>query len=362
MKEVLSLTRAITDADFYSDMFEKWGEEKNILFVSPQLSGRHLYKSILPFFCLSSQNVATAITSLKRYDYKKQLLDFQIDLNDEMVDWADIIVFPFTTQPLSEEIYTRIREIKPEAKIFFCVDFNFYELSKNHPFSEIFSDENIINDVESNMYFSDMVLVTNLQLLNYIVDKIQKLQETKFKNVEGFMSICGLPLFFDNKIILKNVDFDTQNPQNVMVVVKKEESTVESNQTDASSEPSNNIAEKETKKSDVVYTEDIEKLIEKTAMAEEKVKQKELLKKEEVAKKKDENFKNHQIKKAKKTKVKVEVKEKNIKVQNDKKPTKNGKHAISTETTTTTSKTIRKPKPVAKRKPAKRIGGAKKRS
>ena len=91
MKDVLSLTRAITEVEYYSDMFEKWGEDKNILFVSPQLSGRHLYKTILPFFCLSSQNVATAITSLKRYDYKKQLLDFQIDLNDEMVDLKECI-------------------------------------------------------------------------------------------------------------------------------------------------------------------------------------------------------------------------------------------------------------------------------
>jgi hypothetical protein len=358
MKDVLSLTRAITEVEYYSDMFEKWGEDKNILFVSPQLSGRHLYKTILPFFCLRSQDVATAITSLKRYDYKKQLLDFQIDLNDDMVDWADIIVFPFTTQPLVEEIYTRIREIKPEAKIFFSVDFNFYELSKSHPFSEIFSDENIINDVESNMYFADMVLVTNLQLLNYIVEKIQKLQETKFKNVEGYMSICGLPLFIDSKILLKNVDYDTQNTQSVTVDIKKQEPAAASPESKKPTAESTNAIKKEAKPSDVVHTEEVQSLIEKTEMAGEKVKEKELQKKEQVAKQKDENFKKHQEEKIKKKREKTKVKEKNTKVKNDKKPIKNGKH------TSAIAKTSRKPKPSAKSATGKgkRGRGAKKRS
>jgi hypothetical protein len=360
MKDVLSLTKAITEVEYYSDMFEKWGEDKNILFVSPQLSGRHLYKTILPFFCLSSQDVATAITSLKRYDYKKQLLDFQIDLNDEMVDWADIIIFPFTTQPLVEEIYTRIREIKPEAKIFFSVDFNFYELSKNHPFHEIFSDENIINDVESNMYFADMVLVTNLQLLNYIVEKIQKLQETKFKNVDGYMSICGLPLFIDSKIILKNVDYDTQNTQNVTVVVKKQEPLAASTPATTNATESTNAITKENKPSEVVHSEGVKSLIEKTEMAGEKVKVKELQKKEQAAKQKDENFKKHQEQKIKKQKEKPKAKAKNIKVKNDKKPIKNGKHTSATAT----EKTSRKPKPSAKSATGKgkRGIGAKKRS
>jgi len=360
MKDVLSLTKAITEVEYYSDMFEKWGEDKNILFVSPQLSGRHLYKTILPFFCLSSQDVRTAITSLKRYDYKKQLLDFQIDLNDDMVDWADIIVFPFTTQPLVEEIYTRIREIKPEAKIFFSVDFNFYELSKNHPLHEIFSDENIINDVESNMYFADMVLVTNLQLLNYIVEKVQKLQETKFKNVDGYMSICGLPLFIDSKIILKNVDYDTQNTQNVTVVVKKQEPVAAPTNETKNANQSTNPITKEIKPSEVVHSEGVKSLIEKTEMAGEKVKVKELQKKEQIAKQKDENFKKHQEQKIKKHKEKPKAKAKNIKVKNDKKPIKNGKHTSATAK----ERTSRKPKPSAKSATGKgkRGIGAKKRS
>jgi hypothetical protein len=356
MKDVLSLTRAITEVEYYSDMFEKWGEDKNILFVSPQLSGRHLYKTILPFFCLSSQNVATAITSLKRYDYKKQLLDFQIDINDEMVDWADIIIFPFTTQPLVEEIYTRIREIKPEAKIFFSVDFNFYELSKGHPFKEIFSDENVINDVESNMYFADMVLVTNLQLLNYIVEKVQKLQETKFKNIQGYMSICGLPLFIDNDILLKNVDYSPEDTQKVVVasVVKKQEPITDAKIPTITPDT---VTTKEAKPNDVVHTEEVKSLIEKTAIAEEKVKQNELQKKEHVAKQKDENFKKHQEEKSKKQKEKPKAKN-IIKGNNDKKLIKNGKQHTRAAAI---SKSSRKPKAKPTTGKAKRGSGAKKR-
>ncbi len=55
MKDVLALTKAITDPTFYKEMFDEWGEEKNILFVSPQLSGKHLYKTLLPYFLMQSE-------------------------------------------------------------------------------------------------------------------------------------------------------------------------------------------------------------------------------------------------------------------------------------------------------------------
>lgn len=225
MKDILSLKRAITDTDYYETMFSKWGSEKNILFVSPQLSGKHLYKTILPFMCLPHKSdngditIATGITSLNTYDYRKQLMSYELELTDKHIMWADFIIFPFTTQPLSQDVYKKIRGIKPSVKIMYSVDFNFYELSDLHPYKRIFSDPMILSQVEDNMFFSDVVVVENLMLARYLHDKVKnELMVTKYLDIQGYMSLTCLPTMIDSEIVLKNVDYEPENAS----FVKKE--------------------------------------------------------------------------------------------------------------------------------------------
>jgi len=259
MKDVISLTRAITDDNFYKEMFEEWGEDKNILFVSPQLSGKHLYKTLLPYFCMQSDEVSTAITSLKRFDQRKQLLGYEIDLNNDMIQWADFIVFPFTTQPLESEIYNSIRQNKPEVKIVYSIDFNFYELSEHHPYHDIFSEEMVISDVEDNMFFADLVLTNNIELSKYFLEKFKKLVSGKYKDVESYMSIATLPTMIDTEIVLKNIDYDIQKSVSV----------------NASSNA--NIT------NETIHTPTVNKAIEKVTEVAEVVKEKDLIRKEEAA-------------------------------------------------------------------------------
>lgn len=254
MKDVISLTRALTDPKFYAEMFEEWGEEKNILFVSPQLSGKHLYKSLLPYFLMQSQEISAAVTSLKRYDHRKQLLGYEIDLSKAMIDWADFIVFPFTTQPLVQEIYEMIRATKPEVKIVYSVDFNFYELSKNHPYSDIFEDEMALSDVEDNMFFADMVLTSNIELSKYLIEKFKKLAATKYEGTQSYMGIATLPTMIDTELVLKNVEYDIQSSVSI------------------------NAAPKET-----IHSESVNKAIDKVTSVAEEVKEKDLQRKEEEA-------------------------------------------------------------------------------
>ncbi len=266
MKDLLNLTKAISDTEYYSAMFddeENFGDDKNILFVSPQLSGKHFYKSLLPFFCMDDKNengskdTGIAITSLKKYDYEKQLLEYQIVLNDEHVEWADSIVFPFTTQPLEAEIYTRIRELKPEAKIIFNVDFNFYELSQTHPLKEIFSDESVIDDVESNMFYADRVFTTNNYLQQYLVKKLMALSETKFKGVESRVGVGALPIMINSDIMLKNVDWNPESPSVVSVKEEKSITAVNTPEINDKLKKINQVSEKvidENKKSNEIIS------------------------------------------------------------------------------------------------------------
>ena len=254
MKDVLALTKAITDPTFYKEMFDEWGEEKNILFVSPQLSGKHLYKTLLPYFLMQSEEISTAITSLKRFDHRKQLLGYEIDLTKNMIEWADFIVFPFTTQPLVQEIYEMIRAEKPEVRIVYSVDFNFYELSKSHPYSDIFEEEMVISDVEDNMFFADMVLTGNIELSKYLVEKFNKLIPIKYAGLESYMGIATIPTMIDVELVFKNVDYDIQ--KSVLINAKPTET---------------------------IHTETVVKVIEKITDVAESVKEKDLIRKEEQA-------------------------------------------------------------------------------
>lgn len=284
MKDILSLKRAITENEYYENMFSKWGSEKNILFVSPQLSGKSLYKSILLFQCLPHKDekgevtIATGITSLKPYDYRKQLMDYEIELTDKHILWADFIVFPFTTQPLSQDVYKKIRAIKPSVKIVYSVDFNFYELSQNHPYKRIFSDEMILSQVEDNMYFANVVAVDNIMLLKYLFDKVKlELMETKYVGVEGYMTLTCLPTMIDSEIVLKNVDYE---PENASFVKKP-----------------------------TIHTEAVNDLIEETEKAALKLKE-EFLKSEKTTVKKEESVSEKEVKSSPKKSTKVVVEKK----------------------------------------------------
>jgi hypothetical protein len=211
MKAVLDLVTAISDSDNFERQFNLDGKEKNILFVNPQLSSRHLYKMIIPFFALRSEKVATAITAISKYDPEGQLLGGkEVELNDKMIEWSDFIVFPFTTQPLVSEIYEKIRSVNPDTKIIYQVDFNYYELSQKNPYKIIFEEPSVLNSVEDNIYFSDMVLVSNKVLQDYLLKKIQEVIKEKYDDVIPNVQIGCMPIMMDTELFLGNVDYDAE--------------------------------------------------------------------------------------------------------------------------------------------------------
>lgn len=215
MKAVLDLTKAITDAQYYREQFQSGGSEKNILFVEPQLTSKHLYKFILPFFSFYNEKVYTAITSLEKYNPYEQIVQIKTSLKQEEILWANFIVFPFTTMDLSKEygIYQAIREVNPNCKIVFFVDFNYYNLPSDHPHKELFNFPNIIDNTERNILFSDLCLTSNIQLRGFLLKKFQELADSKFINVENIpVSFGAIPYLIDQEIVLQNVEFESYKP------------------------------------------------------------------------------------------------------------------------------------------------------
>jgi glycosyltransferase involved in cell wall biosynthesis len=206
MKVLNDIFKDITQKEFFENQFKEIHWNKNILFINPQLNGRHFYKYLMPYLSMYEYNAwATAVTGIDRYKPYKEYEPIKIPLNSLQILWADYIVFPFTFDDLTES-YKNLRKINPSINIVFNVDFNYYELSKQHPVYKDFQNRNGIENIEKNIFNSDLTFTTNTKLTEVILEKFKELSESKFKDQESYVSIGTLPLFIDTEIIFENIE------------------------------------------------------------------------------------------------------------------------------------------------------------
>ena len=206
MKSIADVCITLQDKEFYDNQFKEIHWNKNVLFINPQLSGRHFYKYLLPYVTMYEFSAwATAVTSIDKYKPNKEYESIKIPLHSVEILWADYIVFPFGFDDLTES-YKNLRKINPNVVIVYNVDFNFYELPKNHPIFKDFTDRKAIENIETNIFNSDLTFTTNSKLTDFLLEKFKELQETKFKGQESYVSIGTLPLFIDEEIVLENCD------------------------------------------------------------------------------------------------------------------------------------------------------------
>ena len=133
--------------------------------------------------------------------------------------WANYIVFPFTTMDLSKDygLYQAIREVNPNCKIVFFVDFNFYEVPEGHPHKKLFEFQNVVDSTERNIILADLCLTSNIHLCNYLLKKFTDLSQTKYANIEDIsVNFGAIPYLIDEEIVLQNVDFEFSKPAPVI--------------------------------------------------------------------------------------------------------------------------------------------------
>ncbi len=211
MKQISELSHSVKQPHFISEQFTRSNthKKKNILFISPILSGRHLYRYIMPYLILSKHDCArTAITGLNKYDPDMPYSEIEAEFGTKEILWADVIVFPFTTQNL-KPLYEYIREVNPTAKIFYSIDFNFYLVHKWHPYHETFKDDSTILTIEDNIFNCDIALFSNYSLLSYV--ELRLIESKKLRHSEAVFN-CHFqwqPLFIDEAIVTENVHDDS---------------------------------------------------------------------------------------------------------------------------------------------------------
>lgn len=206
MKILNDIFKDIREKEFFDNQFKEIHWNKNVLFINPQLNGRHFYKYLMPYLAMYEYNAwATAITGIDRYKPNKEYESVKVPLSSVQILWADYVVFPFSFDDLSEA-YDNLRKINPSINIVFNVDFNYYELSKQHPVYKDFQSRNATDNIEKNIFNSDLTLTTNTKLTEVLLDKFKELSESKFKDQESYVSIGTMPLFIDTEIIMENIE------------------------------------------------------------------------------------------------------------------------------------------------------------
>ena len=208
MKVILDIFKQLHDSesDYYESQFQNIHWNKNILYVNPQLNGRHFYKYILPYIVMYEFDAwGTALTSIDKYKPNKEYELVKIPIDSKQILWADFIVLPFTYFNMMD-IYSKIRMINPSVKIVFNVDFNYYQLSKNHPLFSNFSIPENISNIEDNIFYSDLTYVTNAKLSEVLISKFEnELNDQKYSGINSNVHIGTLPLFTDKDLILGNI-------------------------------------------------------------------------------------------------------------------------------------------------------------
>ena len=221
MKIIQDIFKGVKEPDFINNQISEVHWNKNVLFVNPQLNGRNFYKYLLPYVIMFEYDVwGTAITSIEKYKPNKEYELVSVPMNSRQILWADYVVFPFTNQEL-QPLFEKIKKINPAIKILFNVDFNYYLLSKKHPLAESFGEDKF-EIIEDNIFYSDITLVSNSKLSEFLINKFKKeLAENRFKDKKSNVEIGTFPYLIDKELILENVRLEVpkiDNPKNQLRV------------------------------------------------------------------------------------------------------------------------------------------------
>lgn len=216
MKYVIELHKALQDERFMRVQFLSHSKNKNVLFLTVKTSGKNLYRYLLPYFVMREQELPEktgfstwecAITGMEKFNAEKPFVtNTPAVVNSSMVLWADIIVVPFTIQPLSK-VYAQWRMINPNVKIYYNIDFDYTELPKDHLYKPIFDVEDVMETVNKNIILSDKTFTTNAKMAEHLAEYLNNILQTdKYNTLPVRCTVQPLPMFIDEAILLENIE------------------------------------------------------------------------------------------------------------------------------------------------------------
>lgn len=152
----------------YPQLLDK-SPKTHVLFFGPYINATGLYRTIIPYTELNRSATHSAIINqLIPNTEENRKGKTEWNLSDEMIEWADFMVFPTVTDDLTENIKL-LKSInkKPNLKLVFDIDDNYHIDQPGQDAKKAAkSRENLLN----NMSKCDIVTVTNAFLGNYYLN------------------------------------------------------------------------------------------------------------------------------------------------------------------------------------------------
>lgn len=172
----------------------------NILYVSCETSGANFYRILNPYNALPNTSVvSTALTYWMRYNPQKRfsIPEEHPALTEKQLIWANTIVIPFITQPISEFVQ-EAKMINPEVIICYHVELDFINIPDKNPIKTFFSDE-VQKTIIDNITIADKVIVTTPLLATYLLTYMQEVGiELDKKKLSVQLLLADSPLFLEN--------------------------------------------------------------------------------------------------------------------------------------------------------------------
>lgn len=157
----------------YPQLLDK-APKTHVLFLGPYLNATGLYRSIIPYIELNkTQTHSAIINQLIPEENNKGNIKTEWNLSDEIIQWADYIVFPTVTDDLTQNIQL-LRSInkKKHLQFVFDIDDNYHI---DQPGQNNQTAKDVRKNILKNMSLCNIVTCTNSFLGNFYFQQLATL-------------------------------------------------------------------------------------------------------------------------------------------------------------------------------------------
>jgi glycosyltransferase involved in cell wall biosynthesis len=167
----------------------------HVLYVHCLINGTGWYRTILPYNALNeSESHAAIIATIHKWDFTKEFNDYDNPIDIELMEWADIIVFPALMIDFSF-MMKQLKRVNQNLAFVMDIDTLYHELRPGHPVAKRTTECHLIHLIK-NIARMDMVTAPTVGLLEYYQGKLSQLfkySNTAFELIPNLLPASGIP-------------------------------------------------------------------------------------------------------------------------------------------------------------------------
>lgn len=141
---------------------------KKIVYISPMYNKQGLYRMILPALELNeTKDFRAIVTNIIPNECDKTIDDFNVNIQPDLIRWADYMVFSANGQDMTPLI-AHLKSINPKVKVVMDMDRLYHNLNPNNYTSVRFNTERLKN-LENNIKIVDVTTYSDKLTEDYYI-------------------------------------------------------------------------------------------------------------------------------------------------------------------------------------------------